>query len=182
MKNLLLAGSVLAVIVVFGAAYYARTSETEVVLASLREAEKAPNLGLQQETAQWRAEFLDRATDLRQKCRLLGLLSHGQGPNGEDPRSTEVVNEALWLIDHLTDPERREDVLVDLRGVASEAVLLKALELLSDDEDREVRGDAARLLATFDDKRATEGIEWARQNDESHRVREDCAEALAARR
>ncbi len=181
MKSSLLIGSILAAAAVFSSACLARKSESNVTLAALKDARGAPDPLLQERTAEWRAEFLDPATDLKVKGRLLGQLRHGQGPKGEDPRDTEVVAEALGLFDSLADPERREDVLKSLRGVPSEALLLKALDVLRNDVDREVRGDAATLLAYFDDERATAGIRWSEANDVSPRVREDCAEALASR-
>lgn len=138
----------------------------------------APEVPAEERAERWRTEFLDRSVSVERKIRLLGLLRHVKDSEGADPRTPDVIAEALWLLDQPIDSERREDVLSGLRRLPAESILLKAILLLRDDSGAEVRGDAAKLLGGFDDERATAALEWSATNDPSERVRNDCTEAL----
>ncbi|WP_145201523.1 HEAT repeat domain-containing protein [Planctomycetes bacterium Poly30] len=131
-----------------------------------------------EETQLWRTEFLDRGTPSERKIHLLRLLRHGEMTDGSDPRDAEVIAEALWLLDQPIEGERREDVIGGLRGLSEESILLKATDLLRNDSNPEIRGDAAKLLGEMDNERAIAALKWSAENDAAERVRSDCLEAL----
>jgi len=125
-----------------------------------------------------RRTFMDSESSFDAKGSALKWMAMMMEPDGEDPRSEEVLREAAWILDHTSDVGVLDDVLDGLEGVEDEELVEPVIACLIHHESAKVRGGAVGVLQGFEgNERAKVALEHAAQYDEDERVRLKAAQA-----
>ncbi len=126
-----------------------------------------------------RRQVLDRESTLDEKGSAFKSLQAFNSGDGEDPRTEDVLREAVWILDHTSDAGVLDDVLDGIEGTRFPALIDPVIAVLINHESAKVRSGAVSVLGFYEgNERVEVALEHAAQYDENERVREKASAAI----
>ncbi|MFT5287230.1 MAG: hypothetical protein ACI8TQ_003411 [Planctomycetota bacterium] len=121
-----------------------------------------------------RQTVLDQSSTLEQKAEALKALQASSSENYADPRSKDILDEAVWVLNNASESKVLNDALNGIEGAKYEPLIEPLIACLLNHKAATVRQNAVRVLKSFsENERVRITLDHAAEYDESEFVRNE---------